>query len=76
MKIPIELFCLTGNETNDTWAGSLASLTFGGTDLDILYVTTLIGNQPTPIPVTTLDGHLFSVHGLGVRGLPSRRFAG
>lgn len=54
----------------------LASLTFGGPDLDILYVTTLIGNQPTPIPVTPLDGHLFSVHGLGVHGLPSRRFTG
>ncbi len=54
----------------------LASLTFGGPDLDILYVTTLIGDQPTPIPVTPLDGQLFSVHGLGVRGLPSRRFAG
>jgi L-arabinonolactonase len=54
----------------------LASLTFGGADLDILYVTTLIGNQPTPIPVMPLDGHLFSVHGLGVRGLASRRFAG
>ena len=54
----------------------LASLTFGGPELDILYVTTLIGNQATPIPVGPLDGHLFSVHGLGVRGLPSRRFEG
>ncbi len=54
----------------------LASLTFGGPDLDILYVTTLIGNQPTPIPNIPADGKLFSLHGLGVRGLPSRRFAG
>jgi sugar lactone lactonase YvrE len=54
----------------------LSSLTFGGPDLDILYVTTLIGNQETPVPVGPLDGHLFSVHGLGVRGLPAHRFAG
>ncbi|CAN5392450.1 SMP-30/gluconolactonase/LRE family protein [soil metagenome] len=50
------------------------SLMFGGPDLDILYVTSM--TIPSNVPNTPLDGRLFSVHGLGVRGLPERRFAG
>ena len=50
------------------------SLMFGGPDLDILFVTTM--NMPSSIPDTPADGKLFAIHGLGVRGLPERRFAG
>jgi len=50
------------------------SLMFGGRDLDILYVTTM--NMPSQIAETPDDGKLFSIHGLGIRGLPERRFAG
>lgn len=50
------------------------SLAFGGADLNILYVTSM--NRPTNVPNTPLDGRLFAVRGLGVRGLPGRRFAG
>jgi L-arabinonolactonase len=50
------------------------SLTFGGPNLDILYVTTM--KMPSPIADTPADGKLFAIHGLGVRGQPERRFAG
>ena len=48
---------------------------FGGTDLDVLYVTSasrfLDDAQRRAQP---LAGHLFAIHGLGVRGLPEPRF--
>jgi len=50
------------------------SLMFGGPDLDILYVTTM--NLPTEVPASPCDGNLLAVHGLGIRGLPERRFRG
>ncbi len=50
------------------------SLMFGGPDLDILFVTSM--TIPSDIPKTPFDGRLFSIHGLGARGLPERRFAG
>ncbi|OCC24712.1 calcium-binding protein [Croceicoccus estronivorus] len=50
------------------------SLMFGGPDLDILFVTGM--NIPSEVPETPFDGKLFAVHGLGVRGLPERRFGG
>ena len=50
------------------------SLMFGGPELDILFVTTM--NMPSEIPETPFDGRLFAIHGLGIRGLPERRFAG
>lgn len=53
---------------------SPTSLAFGGPDLDILYVTSM--NMPSEAPPAPLDGRLFSIHGLGVRGVPVRRFAG
>ena len=51
------------------------SVTFGGPDLDVLYVTSLtvalrIGD-PAPRP-----GGLHAIHGLGVQGIPEPRFAG
>lgn len=52
----------------------ITSLTFGGPNLDIAYVTTM--SIPTNIAETPLDGKLLAVHGLGVRGLPEPRFGG
>jgi sugar lactone lactonase YvrE len=52
----------------------ITSLTFGGPDLDIAYVTTM--SIPTHIADTPLDGKLLAVHGLGVRGIPEPRFGG
>jgi sugar lactone lactonase YvrE len=52
------------------------SVAFGGIDMNILYVTSMAGEgigedkQATP-----LAGSLFAIHGLGVRGIPERRFA-
>lgn len=50
------------------------SLIFGGADLDVIFVTSM--NLPTEIPYNSADGNLFSITGLGIRGLPERRFAG
>ncbi|RVT93118.1 SMP-30/gluconolactonase/LRE family protein [Sphingomonas crocodyli] len=50
------------------------SLAFGGPDLDILFVTSM--TIPSAVPSTDLDGRLFAISGLGVRGLPEPRFAG
>lgn len=55
---------------------SATSLTFGGPDLDIAYVTSMarpIGGVP---PREREAGMLFAIHGLGVRGIPEPRFAG
>ncbi len=52
----------------------LTSLMFGGPDLDILFVTSM--NLPSVVAPRPDDGCLFAVHGLGIRGLPERRFAG
>lgn len=54
---------------------SATSLTFGGPNLDIAYVTSMarpIGGVP---PREREAGMLFAVHGLGVRGVPEPRFA-
>jgi L-arabinonolactonase len=50
---------------------------FGGSDLDILFVTS-IKDSGTGRMVSTHEnaGALFAVSGLGVRGLPEARFAG
>jgi L-arabinonolactonase len=50
------------------------SMMFGGADLDVIFVTTM--NLPTEIPYNSADGYLFTITGLGIRGLPERRFAG
>ncbi|WP_428391060.1 SMP-30/gluconolactonase/LRE family protein [Lichenicoccus sp.] len=53
------------------------SVNFGGPKLDVLYVTSMA--RP-PLPRFPEDGpmagHLFAIHGLGVRGLPEPRFLG
>ncbi|MNY62243.1 hypothetical protein D3C86_1990260 [compost metagenome] len=53
----------------------VTSVMFGGPDLDVLYVTSMA--RP-PLPRFPGDGQdrgaLFAVYGLGVKGLPERRF--
>jgi sugar lactone lactonase YvrE len=54
------------------------SVMFGGTDLDILFVSSG-GSEPIPgrvVPSSALGGALFAVRGLGVRGVPERRYGG
>ena len=50
------------------------SLTFGGPDCDIVFVTTM--SIPGQFPETPYDGRLLAVRGLGVKGLPGHRFGG
>ena len=47
---------------------------FGGPDLDIAFVTTM--TIPGSVAETPFDGKLLAVSGLGVRGVPERRFGG
>ncbi|MDA9542595.1 gluconolaconase [Bradyrhizobium sp. CCBAU 21362] len=49
------------------------SVTFGGTDLDILYVTSISRSHALGDDRPDAGG-LFAVEGLGVRGLPAHRF--
>lgn len=49
------------------------SLNFGGPNLDILFVTSMSVPGTVNDPA---DGNVFAVHGLGVQGLPERRFGG
>jgi sugar lactone lactonase YvrE len=55
----------------------VTSVAFGGPDLDVLFVTSMA--RP-PLPRFPEDGpmagNLFAIHGLGVRGVAERRFAG
>ena len=53
------------------------SVCFGGSDLSILFVTSM-GAQLSPRfpPDGRLGGAVFTARGIGVRGLPMRRFAG
>ncbi len=55
---------------------STTSLTFGGADLDIAYVTSMSRPMGGQYHREREAGCLFAVHGLGVRGLPEPRFAG
>lgn len=51
--------------------------TFGGTDLETLYVTTARRFlQPAQLAAQPMAGALLAVHGLGVKGLPEPRYAG
>jgi sugar lactone lactonase YvrE len=54
----------------------VASLTFGGDDHDILYVTTIGGEYDGERDESPLAGGLFAIHGLGIQGLAETRFAG
>ena len=55
---------------------STTSLSFGGPDLDVAYVTSMARAVNGVKPKEREAGGLFAVHGLGVRGLPEPRFAG
>lgn len=55
---------------------STTSLTFGGPDLDVGYVTSMAREVKGAKPREREAGALFAVYGLGVRGLPEPRFAG
>lgn len=58
-------------------APQVSSACFGGPDLDILYVTTAaIGLDAATLAAHPEAGGLFAVSGLGIKGRPSRRFAG
>ncbi|MBB4362587.1 sugar lactone lactonase YvrE [Bradyrhizobium sp. CIR18] len=50
------------------------SLTFGGPDLDVLYVTSISRSHALADDHPDAGG-LFAIEGLGVRGLPAHRFA-
>lgn len=56
---------------------NITSVMFGGSDLDVMYVTSM-GHQPVRGKQSTdpRNGGLFAVYGLGVRGLPEPRFGG
>ena len=54
----------------------VASLTFGGDDHDVLYVTSIGGEEQGERDSSPQAGGLFAVRGLGIRGLPEPRFAG
>jgi len=54
----------------------VASLTFGGEDHDVLYVTSIGGAYQGERDPSPQAGGLFAVRGLGIQGLPERRFAG
>ena len=58
-------------------APQVTSACFGGEDLDVLYVTTAaIGMDADALAAYPDAGGLFAVTGLGIRGRPTRRFAG
>lgn len=54
----------------------VASLTFGGADHDVLYVTSIGGEDQGERDSSPGAGGLFAVHGLGVQGLAEPRFKG
>lgn len=56
--------------------GSTTSITFGGPDLDIAFITSMARPIAGVHPTEREAGGLFAVHGLGVRGLPEQRFGG
>jgi L-arabinonolactonase len=55
---------------------STTSLTFGGADLDIAYVTSMARPHQFEYQREREAGFVFAVHGLGVRGLEEPRFRG
>jgi sugar lactone lactonase YvrE len=58
--------------------GDPTSVAFGGSDLDVLFVTSS-GHTDLPGgagPATPIAGTILAVRGLGVRGVPEVRFAG
>ncbi len=54
----------------------VSSMTFGGDDHDVLYVTTIGGEDQGKRDPSPEAGGLFAIYGLGIAGLPEPRFAG
>ncbi len=54
----------------------VASMTFGGDNHDVLYVTTIGGEDQGERDPSPEAGGLFAIHDLGFAGLPEPRFAG
>jgi L-arabinonolactonase len=54
----------------------VASLTFGGDDSDILYITTIGSEYDGERDGSPQAGGLFAIYDLGIQGLAERRFAG
>jgi sugar lactone lactonase YvrE len=63
----------------------ISSVIFGGRDLDRLFVTSIDGEAAAreipaaaanPVPSDPFSGAVFVIDGLGITGLPERRFAG
>lgn len=55
---------------------STTSLSFGGADLDIAYVTSMARPHHNAYHHERESGCVFAIHGLGVRGVPEPRFKG
>lgn len=55
---------------------STTSLTFGGANLNVAYVTSMGRPIGGVKPAEREAGGMFAIHGLGVRGLPEPRFKG
>ncbi len=55
---------------------STTSISFGGPELDIAYVTSMARPIDGAMPREREAGDVFAIHGLGVRGLPETRYAG
>jgi len=55
---------------------SATSIMFGGSKLDIAYVTSMAREARGVPPREDEAGMLFAIHGLGVRGVAEPRFAG
>ncbi|MCP4387732.1 MAG: SMP-30/gluconolactonase/LRE family protein [Gammaproteobacteria bacterium] len=54
----------------------VASLTFGGENHDVLYVTTIGSEYDGKRDTSDQAGGLFAIHDLGIQGLAENRFAG
>jgi sugar lactone lactonase YvrE len=55
----------------------VTSVLFGGPNSHILFVTSMAKPSLPRFPGDSVQrGSLFTVHGLGIRGLPEPRFAG
>jgi len=54
----------------------VASLTFGGENHDVLYITTIGAEYDGNSDASPDAGGLFAIRGLGIQGLPEPRFAG
>ncbi len=54
----------------------VASVMFGGEDLDVLFVTSIGGEELGKRDPSPEAGRLFAIRGLGVKGLPEHRFTG